>query len=345
MTFGITRRDALFGLSSLSVLVAGDAGAVPDSVLTAARTEGTLTWYVAQVEGAKAEMLGKAFTAAHPGITVSVIRTTGQVAYQRLLLDIKNRTPQCDVFSTTDISHMPVLKGRKELAEYIPDNAAAMVPAFKTRSDPGYFYITNASRYLLLYNSARVKPEDAPKAWTDLLDPKWKGKVAMGHPAFSGCMGTWTLSLKKLYGWRFFEDLAKNNPRIGRSAADPITLMSAGECLVGPSSVAGAYLAIDRGNPLAVVHPSDGLVLCVTPSAIPINAPHPNAARVFLDWMLSEQYSNLLAGDGAEPIREGVPTRPGVPLIATQKVIPMTTEELRTGVPEVIEQWRETFGN
>jgi iron(III) transport system substrate-binding protein len=347
MFANVTRRTAATGLAAFgaAAMLPRTTQADMDTLEAAARKEGTLTWYIAQVDAEKAETLGHTFTKEHPGISVAVIRTTGQVAYQRLLMDIKNHTPQCDVFSTTDISHMPVLKERHELAQFTPENAPELMPDFAALSDPGYYYVNNASRFFLLHNTVKVKSEDAPKSWTDLLDPKWKGQVAMGHPAFSGCMGVWTLSLKKLYGWEFFEKLAKNNPRIGRSAGDPITLLTAGECLVAPGSANGAYPAAEKGNPIGINHPTDGLVLCVTPSAIPANAPHPNAGRLFMEWLLSEGYSRLIASDGSEPIRVGVPPRPDEPPLAEQKVIHVTVEEIRKGVPEVIEQWRDTFGS
>ena len=311
----------------------------------AAQGEGALTWYTGQTDAETSELLGRTFTARYPGVKVAVIRTTGQVAYQRLMLDIKNRTPQCDVFSTTDISHMPILKERKELTPFAPENAAQLMPQFAALSDPGFSYITNASRYFLIHNTRLVKAGDAPKAWTDLLDPKWKNQVATGHPAFSGCTGVWCVAMRKLYGWEYFERLAKNNPRIGRSAVDPVTLMIAGEVRVGLASAASIYKTIDKGNPIGINHPTDGLSLCVTPSAIPANAPHPNAARLFLEWMLSEQYSKLVSGDGSEPIRMDVAPRPDEPPLSGQKVIPLTIAEIRKGIPEVIEAWRDTFGN
>ena len=287
MSIKITRRQVAAGLTGLiATPAAGWAAADNPALESAAHDEGTLTWYIAQVDAQTAENLGRSFSQSYPGVNVGVIRTTGQVAYQRLLMDIKNHTPQCDVFSTTDISHMPILKERDELMAYTPANADALLPAFKALSDPGYSYITNAARYILIYNTEKVKPEDVPRAWTDLLDPKWKGRVATGHPAFSGCTGTWALGLKKVHGWDFFEKLSNNNPRIGRSAVDPMTLINAGECLVGVGSANGVYASIDKGNPLGVVHPSDGLVLCVTPSGIPAHAPHPNAARLFMEWLL-----------------------------------------------------------
>ena len=312
---------------------------------TAARAEGTLTWYTGQTDAETAELLGRTFTSQYPGVKVSVIRTTGQVAYQRLLLDIKNKTPQCDVFSTTDISHMPILKERKELGQFVPEAASNLMPQFSALSDPGYYYVTNASRYFLIYNTNQVKPEVAPKNWPDLLNPRWKGRVATGHPAFSGCTGVWCVAMRKLYGWEYFEKLAKNNPRIGRSAVDPVTLMVAGEVQVGLASANTTYRTIDRGNPIAINNPVDGISLCVTPSAIPINAPHPNAARLFMEWLMSKDYSKIVAQDGSEPIRVDVAPRPDEPPLNTLKVIPMTVAEIRKGIPEVIESWRETFGN
>ncbi len=343
----IDRRQTVFGLGALGAvaMMPRDAKADLAALEGAARKEATLTWYVAQHDAERAEAIAKQFTADYPGIAVSVIRTTGQVAFQRLTMDIKNHTPQCDVFSTTDISHMPVLKEKHELTSYTPENAAALLPPFARLSDPGYSYITNASRYFLIYNTQKVPAAEAPKAWTDLLDPKWKGKVALGHPAFSGCTGTLVATLRKQYGWEFFEKLAKNNPRVGRSAVDPVTLITAGECLIGPASATSVYSGIDKGNPLGPVHPTDGLVVCIAPSAIPANAPHPNAARLFMEWLLGEHYSRMVTSDGGEPLRAGVNPRKDEPLLSTQKILQLTVDEIRKDVPEVIEQWRDTFGS
>lgn len=344
----ITRRHAAAGLVTIGAstfILPRNAQADLAALEDAARKEATLTWYIAQVDAEKAEELGRAFTKEHPGITVSVIRTTGQVAFQRLLMDIKNNTPQCDVFSATDASHMPILKDRKQLESYTPENASGLLPEFKAASDPGWYYVSNAGRYFIIYNTDRVKAEDAPKSWPDLLDPKWKNQVALGHPGFSGCTGTWALALTQLYGWEFFEKLAKNNPRIGRSAGDPVTLITAGECLVGPGAAGGVYPAVARGNPLGIVYPTDGIVLCITPSAIPANAPHPNAARLFMEWLMGDTYSRIVAGDGSEPLRVGVPLLKGEPPLSSEKIIPVTVDQIRKGVPGIIEQWRDTFGS
>jgi iron(III) transport system substrate-binding protein len=305
----ITRRAMATG-AAMAFVRRARADTAP--LEAAARKEGSLTWYVAQQDTVSAEKFGRAFTAAYPGITVEVIRTTGQVAFQRLMLDIKNHTPHCDVFSATDISHMPILKERHELTEYTPANSAALRPQFAAQSDPGWYYVTNAGRWVLIRNSDKVPADAAPKAWTDLLDPRWK--------------------------------LAKNDPRVGRSTQDTVTLLSGGECQVGPTWAPGAYRDVDKGNPIGITQPRDGVVVMVFPSAIPAGAPHPNAARLFMEWMLSQEYSRTIAGDGSEPIRADVAPRPDEPPLESQTVIALSAEEIRKGVPEVIEQWRDTFG-
>src|ERR1700719_2158005 len=95
----ITRRLAAAGLGVAGALSVLPRRAYADlaALENAARKEGTVTWYTAQMSGEAAEDMGRIFTARYPGISVTVIRTTGQVAYQRVLAELKNNSPQCDV--------------------------------------------------------------------------------------------------------------------------------------------------------------------------------------------------------------------------------------------------------
>jgi iron(III) transport system substrate-binding protein len=340
-----TRRSFATGLGAMALLPQAGRAQLSADIEAAARQEGSLTWYIAHVDAETAEQLGRRFTGEHPGIAVSVIRTTGQVAYQRLLLEIKNHAPQCDVFSTSDISQMPSLHERNLLLHYEPPNGAGLLPEFLSLSDPGWYYANSATNHFLIYNTNKVAAQDAPRRWTDLLDPRWKNQVALPHPAFSGCGGIWALGIRKAYGWDFFETLAKNNPRIGRSFGDPVTLITAGECMVGPGPANTTFPAIERGNPIGLFYPDDGCSLCVAPSAIPATAPHPNAARVFLNWLLGDEYSQLSIERGSEALRPGLVQKPGHVGVDQLKLLHLSVAEIRKGLPEVVEQWRDTFGS
>jgi len=342
----IKRRSVLAGLGALTAATpfrARAAGITPE-LIAGAREEGSVTWYIAQVDTQTAEAMGRVFSAQFPGVSVSVIRTTGQVAYERLLQDLKNNAPQCDVFSSTDTSQYPALKKRGALADYVPAGAATLMPAFQAVTDPGFMYPSSATAHLLIYNSLQVKPADAPKTWTDLLDPRWKGRVATGHPAFSGCTGIWVLALKKVYGWEYFEKLAKNNPRIGRSGNDPVTLINAGECLVGPAPGNTAFQQVDKGNPIMPVYPTDGSTLCLGPTSVMASAPHPNAARLFMEWLMSDDFGKLSVANHGDPVHPGLTLTSGQKPLDQVPVLSLTVAEIAKGVPEIIEQWRDTFG-
>jgi iron(III) transport system substrate-binding protein len=339
----LNRRSALVSLAAAAILPC--FARADEALEAAARKEGTVTWYIAQMESEAAEVMSRRFTAAYPGITVAAIRTTGQVAYQRLLLEIKNSAPQCDVLSTTDISHMPALKERNAMLNYQPPNAASLLAEFQRLSDQGWYYVTSATNHFIAYNTQKVAAADAPRSWADLLDPRWKNQIALPHPGFSGCGGVWALGVRKLYGWSWFEKLAANNPRIGRSFNDPVTLITAGEAMVGPVPANSVFPSIEKGNPLGITYPTDGCSLCVAPSAIPAAAPHPNAARLFLNWMLGAEYAQASIERGSEASRAGLMLKSGRPSLEQLTVMRLTVEEIRKGVPEVIEQWRDTFGS
>ncbi len=339
----MTRRG--LGISLAATLAGRSAHADLPALETAARAEGSVNWYVAQMTGEAAEAMAHRFSQRYPGVAVSAIRTTGQVAYERLQQELKNNTPTCDVFSSTDISHYPALVKRGALARYDPVNAAELAKPYQGLGEKGYYYPTTASLQILIYNTRSVTGADIPRRCTDLLDPRFKRRVAIAHPAFSGYFGQWVLAMRRQYGWSYFEKLAANSPRIGRSGNDPITLLNAGECLVGTGPVSTSTVTASRGNPIGIVYPEDGTVLTVGPSAVVASAPHPNAARLFMEWLLSRDYADACRDWSLEPVRAAAEPLPGVKPLGEIKTISLTAAEIARELPEAIEQWRDTFGN
>jgi iron(III) transport system substrate-binding protein len=279
------------------------------------------------------------------GIKVNVVRTTAQVAYQRLTQDIKNNQANCDVFSSTDIGHYVRLKKEGKLEKYTPEESSKILDVFKNLDSDGYFHTTSGGFVLISYNTSKVKAEDVPKKWTDLLDPKWKGKVSTGHPAFSGYVGTWVLQMKLLYGWDFFKKLEKNKPQIGRSINDTVTALNAGEREVAAGADGSTMFSAERGNPLGIKYPEDGAVLIIAPSAIVKGTKHPNAARLFMEYLYSVEASQIDVKHFSLPMRPEVPAGKGEKPMAEVKSIHPTVAQIDKGVPEAIEDWRDTFGN
>ncbi len=340
----LTRR-VLFPIVIGGLLAARAARADLASIETAARKEGAVTWYTAHTDGEAAQLVADAFTQQYPEIKVTLIRTTAQVAYQRLLQDLKNGIAQCDVFSSTDLGHDEALRADGKFAKYAPENAKDLLPAFQGLDPAGTYYATLSELVVPIYNTAKVKAADAPKSWPDLLDAKWRNQVAVGHPAYSGTVGTWVVAMRKLYGWEYFEKLEANRPLIGRSVNDAVGVLNSGERIVAAGPIGLSQVTAARGNPVGLMYPSDGAVLIVSPSAVMANAPHPNAARLFEEFLLGPIHARLSAEGYRLPVRAGTPLLPGAKAADEIKVNRLTTAEIVQGIPEVIEQWRDTFGS
>jgi iron(III) transport system substrate-binding protein len=219
------------------------------------------------------------------------------------------------------------------------------VDAFKPFNDPeDHFVATAAGLVLITYNTSVVAASEAPKKWTDLTDPKWKGKVSIGHPGFSGYVGTWVVQMRKMYGWDYFKKLEQNKPRIGRSINDTVTMLNAKESIVAAGPSATTLESKAKGNPLAVVYPEDGAILMVSASGILKNAPAPNAGKLFMEYLLSREGNEVMVQQHQDPVNKHVKPMTGGKSIAEVKTIRPTAVEIEKGIPEVKELFRETFG-
>ncbi|OYW15369.1 MAG: hypothetical protein B7Z50_01745 [Sphingomonadales bacterium 12-62-5] len=209
----------------------------------------------------------------------------------------------------------------------------------------GHFQISYLALYLLARRTDQLSEADAPKSWRELTDPKWKDKMAIGHPGFSGAIGNWAIMMKSMYGERFFREFERNKPQIGRSAGDPVTTLNAGERIVGVGIPSAATLfSISRGNPLQLLYPTDGTLLVPAPSAGIANAPHPNAAKLFMEFVCGAAYSRTVREFRAESLRPEVPPPVGSRPLDEIKTITPTPRQVETEMTEVKELWRDIFG-
>jgi iron(III) transport system substrate-binding protein len=354
MTSGNTRRDILLGSAALAAAAivpsrfasAQDLPAHERELHQAAQREGEVTWYTGQMQAEPSEAIGRAFTERFPGVRVNVVRTTSQVAFQRLSQDMRARVRQCDVFSSTDMSHLTFLKAQNALLDYRPRNAAGMLPVVRDAADSdGRFQITYLALYMLGRRTDRVSEADAPKTWQDILNPRWRDQLSVGHPGFSGAIGIWGVLMRKMYGEQYLRAFERNKPQIGRSAADPVTVLNSGERTVGvgmPSAT--SLLSIQRGNPLQLIYPEDGTVMVPSPSGAVGNTQRPNAAKLFMEFVCSPAYSQVVRNFYAESLRPEVPPPQGAKALDQFRTISANAQELERGIPEIRELWRDIFG-
>src|SRR4051812_13876504 len=220
-------------ISKRQLLAAAAAAAMPVPALAqqeqelyaAAKKEGELTWYSGHINAETSEAVGAAFTKLYPGVKVNVVRSTSQVAFQRLSQDMRAGVAQCDVFSSTDIGHSLFLKHEGKYLQYRPKGESEILPQLQNVDPDGYFSAAFPGVWLMSYNTAKVSAAEAPQSWKAAVDPKWKDQLAIGHPSYSGAIGTLVVMLRNLYGWDYFKAMERNHPLIGRSSDDPVTTL------------------------------------------------------------------------------------------------------------------------
>lgn len=325
------------------VLALPAPAAAQDPRLEAARKEGKVVWYTS-LALTSSEKVAKLFETAYPGVKVEVHRTGSQRVLQRMMQELSANIRNVDVVHTSDAGHYVLLKEKKLLMRYTPAGVEALAPGFKDRD--GFHYGLRATVNVIAYNTKMIPAAEAPRTWKDLLDPKWRGRLVTAHPGYSGVIATHVLALVHLHGWDYFKALAQNKPMLVQSAVDPSGIVASGE---RPVAANGGdytfYQTKKKGNPIEIVYPKEGVPLVVSPSAITSFAPHPNAARLFTDFIFSREVQQVLAD--TEGLYTGHPqvTYPtDKPKLGDLKLLPVDAEELEKRNEEIKNRFVEFFG-
>jgi iron(III) transport system substrate-binding protein len=314
-----------------------------DPRLDAAKKEGKVVWYTS-LALSSSEKVAKLFEAAYPGINVEVHRTGSQRILQRVMQELGANIKNVDVIHTSDAGHYVLLKEKKLLMKYTPAGVEGYPASFKDKD--GYHYALRATVNVIAYNSKIIPAAEAPRTWKDLLDPKWKGKLVTAHPGYSGVISTHVLALVHLYGWDYYKQLAQNRLMLVQSAVDPSGVVASGE---RPVAVNGGdytfYQIKKKGNPVEIVFPKEGVPLVVSPTAITSFAPHPNAAKLFTDFVFSRGTQQVLAdSEGLYTGHPGVKYPADRPKLSELHLLHVDPEELEKRNEEIKSRFVEFFG-
>ncbi len=266
------------------------------AMVSAAEKEGKVVWYTA-VDVKVAEGIKKAFRARYPNIDVDVERSGSERVFQRVNQEYQANIKNVDVVNSSDASHFLFWKQQKWLASHTPPDAKKFDAKYR---DPDGFYQTwRASLSVAGYNTDLVKDADAPKSYADLLDPKWKGKMAKSHPGYSGTSLTGTYAITKALGWDYLEKLSKQGvQQLQSTTATPKSIASGERAVMVDGNEYNMFMEIDAKSPVKIVYPAEGTPFVNSPSAIFAAAPHPNAARVFQNFIFTAPAQQLLVNEG-----------------------------------------------
>jgi|GraSoiStandDraft_24_1057298.scaffolds.fasta_scaffold19466_2 iron(III) transport system substrate-binding protein len=316
----LSRRDLLKRSSALALgalfasaarAEAPPAVAITPALIEAARQEAKVILY-SSMDLPVGEKLGKAFEAQYPGIAVQIERSGSERLFQRVAQEFSSNIHAADLINSSDASHFIPWKKSGWLAPFVSEDIVRYFPP-EYRDPDGMFATTRIWLSSIAYNTTLVKPEDAPKSFADLLDPKWAGKMVKGHPAYSGTIMTATFQMVRELGWEYFEKLAKQRIMQVQSSTDPPKKLSLGErAVMADGNEYGVVLLKEAGQPVEPVYPTEGTPTISGPTGIFAAAPHPNAARLFQAWLHTRQTQQFFIDFTAQySVHAQVQSKPG----------------------------------
>jgi iron(III) transport system substrate-binding protein len=311
-------------IPGLVILLAGIAFAATDDVLVErAKREGEVVYY-ASMNLSEANALIEEFEKRYPFIKVKLNRTGSEKLLTKVMAEHRAQKLSADVIQTVEFS-MHLFGRRGVLAHYVPPENAQFPSAFK---EEGFWTTVYYNPYVIAYNTRFVQPVASPKTYEDLLDPKWKGKMQiMGQER----------------GLKYMRDLARQHlsPREGHELL--AQLVAAGEGQIDVNiPIASVERMKEKGAPIDWTSggPAPAIMVGIGISA---QAEHPNAAKLYTNFVLSREGQKLMKTPGRLVAREDL-EREQSDLKKKVKMVPVDPS-LAEKLGDYAKQLRSIFGS
>ncbi len=311
----------------------------PDTVdMAAAKKEGSVTWYTSTpVE--TAQKIANLFT-KETGIKVELFRSGGSAVLRRFMQEIDGRRVIADVMTVSDPAAASALIKRDLFVPFRPRNFEKVPAEVK---DPKGYHI--AQRLNLVGMVARTdKGLELPRNWTDLTDPKYKGRMVMADPSYTAIQLMIVGTLSKKYGWEFYQKLRANDIMIVQGHQQVSETLTRGERLLAAEG-ADQYAWNDRkaGHKVQSIFPTDGAFAISSPTAVIKGAPHPNAAKALAEFMIGDTVQKLFPGEGIYAARADVEPPAGNLPLSQIKLIGVDYDQIEKDAAALKKKFNEIF--
>src|ERR1051325_899869 len=333
-------KPCLRFLTLLLVCVAAKSGfaASDPKVLEAAKKEGQLVWYNTLVQP-HAQGLIDAFTKKYPFIKGSFWRGSATSVYSKLTLEARAGRYEWDTVSLTSPEFVSDLKQRNLIARYASPEREMFSDDVKDQEGywTGYYALPTG----LGYNVRQVKKDQVPKTYQELLAPMWKGKKISidteGYALLMGLIQAWG----KERAVDYMRKLAAQDPVLGRGNNKRIELASAGEFPLFIAFTHSTEANRSRGAPVDWVN-LEPVVMQIDSIMLGARSTHPNAGKLFVDFLLSQQGQEILQSNRRPVLRNGVDPDPPRLIRGFNRVV--LHPDRAQAAQEALKLYREIFG-
>jgi iron(III) transport system substrate-binding protein len=180
-------------------------------------------------------------------------------------------------------------------------NAKGVAPELASK---GQVLLGSVGLFVLMYNTNLVTGADVPKSWHDLTKPQWQGKLLSDDFRAAGAGNVWFEATLNAFGREFHEKMAQQKPVFSRNFPDSERRVARGEYPIYLPFNVSEYASL-QGLPIKAIVPEEGAAYVPMGAAILKDAPQPNAARVYLNFLLSDRGQSMLAAEGFRPAKPG----------------------------------------
>lgn len=266
------------------------------AVLPATAQKTTLTVYTA-LENDQLAAYKAAFEADNPGIEIVWVRDSTGVMTARFLAEKDN--PRADVIWGLAATSLQLFEKQGLLESYKPAGFEALKPLFRDTTDPITWAGMDAWLAVVCFNTSEAQKANAPapKAWKDLTNAAYKGKVVMPHPASSGTgylvVAAWMQLMGEDAAWKFMDALHDNIAVYTHSGSAPCVQAAKGERLIGIGFDMRGASEKTKGAPIDLIVPSEGVGWDMEATAIVKGTKNLEAAKKLADWAASKKANEL----------------------------------------------------
>jgi iron(III) transport system substrate-binding protein len=325
------------------------------SLLVACKQDSRATLLVYSPHGKDLlEAFKKSFEASRPGVEVRYLDMGSQEVYDRVKLEKAN--PQADIWFGASTATFERAAAEDLLEPYRPswaDEAEA-----ETRDGQDRWYGTYLTPAVIVYNKVAVKPEESPKDWDEVLDPRWRDRLLIRDPLRSDTMRTifgamilreWGKTNGPDGGYDWLRKLDSNTKEYTADGTQLVQKLARQEGLVSLWNLPDAAIAIYRKNlPLAFNMPASGTPVVVDAIGIIKGTRQPQLAREYYEFVTSKENLLVAARDFYHPpIRKDL-DRSKLPdwLSGLEiKTMPLDQERLRARIDEWMLYWDSNIRN
>ncbi len=309
-----------------------------------AEEEGAFVLYSTDPEIAQQKLLA-AFHAMFPKIKTEYVRLQAGALYAKMLAERQGKVFIPDATQLSDISFAADFQKRGGYMHYVSPEMAVYKPEYKSKPE-GYWNWGAIVLAGIAYNPTLVSPAEAPKTYADLLNPKWTDNISV-KVTISGLQHvTWYL-LRQLYGPDYWTKFALLKPHAFDSYVQQFDRLVSGQDKIVMTAQYSGYLIMKaKGAPVEFVYPPEGLIATPQPYGLVKEAPHPEAARLFMDWFLGVPGQTAAASAlYYHSPRPDVPPPPGgEPITKFKLLFPQDWDAFEATHAAYVKEWDKLTG-